>query len=410
MFPGAVWRAAFAPDEGHKPSGSSGPPGLSGPPDPSEPPDPNGPYAQGDPGGPFPPEVLQALPPGFTGRIVARSGERTGGVVWHAAPDGGGCFPDGDGWIYVSNCSLPLLGGVTALRFAPDGTLRDGCRVLSGADCSGAGAATPWNTWLSGERTPYGQVFECDPYGLRAPMPRLAMGLFSHGGVACDPDRGVVYLTEREPDGCLYRFRPDDWGDLTTGVLEVMTGAPGEEEVGWERVPAPAGAQVVFGEHAPIAGHMPLRDQVKAARRFTAGGECHCRDGLLWFVTEGDGRVWAYDVVHERLTVAHDAADRPGDPAGGEQGGQQGAGQDGGRRSEQNGGQGGGQGGEITLVAADRMVPFLRVTGGWTVSGPAMSPAGDRLYFSCRPPRSAGPAPVSVTVEVCGPFLDLVRG
>ncbi|MBO4275861.1 DUF839 domain-containing protein, partial [Microbispora triticiradicis] len=233
------------------------------------------------------------LPPGFTCRIVAWSGERTGGVVWHAAPGGGGCFPDGDGWIYVSNCALPLLGGVTALRFAPDGSLRGGYRVLSGADRVGSGAVTPWDTWLSGERTPQGTVFECDPYGLRAPMPRLAMGLFTHGGMVCDLDRGFVYLTEGERDGCLYRFRPGDWGDLTTGVLDVMTGAPGEEAVRWEPVPSPAASRV------------PVRDQVKGARRFAGGGGCHYRDGVLRFVSEGDGRVWAYDVRSERLVVLH---------------------------------------------------------------------------------------------------------
>ncbi|MGI5159687.1 alkaline phosphatase PhoX [Microbispora sp. CA-102843] len=357
-LPGALWRTAFArPGDGREPHAWGEP------------------YAQGDPDGPFPPDVLRGLPPGFTGRIVARSGERAGGVAWHAAPDGGGCFPDGDGWIYVSNCALPLLGGVTALRFAPDGSLRSGYRILSGADRSGAGAATPWHTWLSGERTPYGRVFECDPYGLRAPMPRLAMGLFAHGGVACDPDRGVVYLTEGEPDGCLYRFRPDDWGDLTTGVLEVMVGTLGEESVTWERVPIPATAHVSLGEH------VPLREQVKGARRFAGGGDCHYSDGLVRFVTEGDGRVWAYDAARECLTVLHDTAGRSG----------------------------GGEDGEITLVAGDRAVPFLRVTGGWAVAGPSLSPAGDRLYFSCRPPQDARPAPAAVTVEVRGPFPDLVR-
>ncbi|MEV7802610.1 alkaline phosphatase PhoX [Microbispora sp. NPDC088329] len=349
-LPGAMWRATFArPDDGGEPPGGE-------------------PYGPGDSDGPFPADVLRALPPGFAGRVVARSGERAGGVLWHAAPDGGGCFPDEDGWIYVSNCALPLLGGVTALRFALDGTLRGGYRILSGADRCEAGAATPWHTWLSGERTPYGRVFECDPYGLRAPMPRLAMGLFTHGGMACDPGRGVVYLTEGEPDGCLYRFRPDDWGDLTTGVLEVMAGDPGEEFVTWERVPIPA-----------LPDHVPLREQVKGARRFAGGGDCRCSDGLVRFVTEGDGREWAYDADRERLTVLRETA----------------------------GGPDGGADGEIVLVAGDRAVPFLRVTGGWTVAGPSMSPAGDRLYFSCRPPRNGSPAPAPVTVEVRGPFHDL---
>ncbi|MEV4297338.1 alkaline phosphatase PhoX [Microbispora rosea] len=348
--PGAMWRATFA-----RPGDRGEPPGGE-------------PYGPGDPDGPFPADVLRALPPGFAGRVVARSGERAGGVLWHAAPDGGGCFPDEGGWIYVSNCALPLLGGVTALRFAPDGTLRGGYRILSGADRCGAGAATPWHTWLSGERTPYGRVFECDPYGLRAPMPRLAMGLFTHGGMACDPQRGVVYLTEGEPDGCLYRFRPDDWGDLTTGVLEVMAGDPGEESVTWERVPIPA-----------LPDHVPLREQVKGARRFAGGGDCRCSDGLVRFFTEGDGREWAYDAGRERLTVLGETAGGPGGRAGG----------------------------EIVLVAGDRAVPFLRVTGGWTVAGPSMSPAGDRLYFSCRPPGNGSPASAPVTVEVRGPFHDL---
>src|SRR4051794_21875974 len=71
-----------------------------------------------------------ALPPGFTGRIVARTGHRVGGVLWHPAPDGGACFPDGDGWIYVSNSEIPLLGGASAIRFGPGGTIRGGYRIL----------------------------------------------------------------------------------------------------------------------------------------------------------------------------------------------------------------------------------------------------------------------------------------
>ncbi|WP_182879119.1 alkaline phosphatase PhoX [Microbispora sp. H10949] len=347
----------------------------------------------------------RTLPPGFTCRIVAWSGERTGGVVWHAAPGGGGCFPDGDGWIYVSNCALPLLGGVTALRFAPDGSLRGGYRVLSGADRVDSGAVTPWDTWLSGERTPQGTVFECDPYGLRAPMPRLAMGLFTHGGMVCDADRGFVYLTEGEPDGCLYRFRPGDWGDLTTGVLDVMTGAPGDEAVRWEPVPSPAASRV------------PVRDQVKGARRFAGGGDCHYLDGVLRFVSEGDGRVWAYDVRSERLGVLHDPgtpgstgiAHAPGTPA--DLSAPTRSSGPGSATAEEPEARPGGRddGEEIVLVAGDRVVPFLRMPDGWTVTGPSMSPAGDRLYLSCRPPAAARSGVVPVTVEITGPFEDLVR-
>lgn len=49
----------------------------------------DGPYGQvGRPG-----ESGLALPRGFTGRVVARSGAKVAGLTWHAAPDGGACSP-----------------------------------------------------------------------------------------------------------------------------------------------------------------------------------------------------------------------------------------------------------------------------------------------------------------------------
>ncbi|WP_230984006.1 alkaline phosphatase PhoX [Microbispora oryzae] len=338
-----------------------------------------------------------AVPEGFTSRVVARSGERTGGVTWHASPGDGACFPEDEGWIYVSNSGVALLGGVTALRFASDGGLRDAYRILSGTDLNRSGTATPWHTWLSCEQTAVGQVFECDPYGTRAPMPRLGMGLFRHHGIVGDPDREVFYLTEAEPDGCLYRFRPDDWGDLTTGVLEVMVGEPGAEEVDWARVPSPA---------APAR---PLRDQVKGARRFDRGEACHYSGGVCHIVTRGDGRVWAYDTRHERVRVAAGPGESTGRP-----GGQEGlflAGDPGVT--------------EITVVVPGGAAePFLRVDGpaggmeDARISGLAFSPDGTRLYFSCRRPTSprvpvrrggAGPVEAGVTYEVAGPFRERLR-
>ncbi|MCT9930148.1 PhoX family protein [Planotetraspora sp. A-T 1434] len=350
-----------------------------------------------------------ALPEGFTCRIVGRSGERVGGVTWHAAPAGGACFPDGDGWIYVSNSDVPLVGGVSGVRFEPDGTVGTGYRILSGTDHNRAGAATPWHTWLSCEAIRLGRVFECDPYGYRAGLPRLAMGRFRHGGVAIDPDREVVYLIEDEPDGCLYRFRPEDWGDLTTGTLEVLAGPPGEQVAIWKPVRNPGATSV------------PAREQVEGARRFDGAQDCHYADGFCYFTTRGDGRVYAYDAVNERVTVLYDGGARS---YGYDQDAQPYE-YDGGAMStpgnlfvaEDDGVM------EINVITRDGAVsPFLRVEGheGSRITGPAFSPDGGRLYFSSRRggtqqagstsprgstnPGGGGSTGAGITYEVSGPF------
>ncbi|MDP9845202.1 alkaline phosphatase PhoX [Streptosporangium lutulentum] len=358
-FAGSLWQEAAratAP-RGAGPYGSLGPPGADG----------------------------VALPPGFTGRIVARTGRRVGGVLWHPAPDGGACFPDGDGWIYVSNSEIPLFGGASAIRFGPGGTVRGGYRILSGTNLNCAGGRTPWNTWLSCEEILRGRVFECDPYGSRAAMPRLAMGRFRHEAAACDPDRQVVYLTEDEPDGCFYRFVPSHWGDLTAGRLEVLCASSGTGAVTWRRVPDPG------------ASPEATRHQVGDARHFAGGEGCHYAEGVCFFTTKGDNRVWAYDAENESLEVVYDA-DSPltgVDNITGTPSGDLYIAEDGGNM-------------EINLITADRVVtPFLRVTGHARseITGPAFSPDGSRLYFSSqRGARGDAAGTDGVTYEITGPF------
>ncbi|MCC5578239.1 DUF839 domain-containing protein [Microtetraspora sp. AC03309] len=383
VLTGSLWRSACTAPGVRRARG--GPVPSGGPPVQGDPAGRTGGGAGGSPYGDLdaPDGNGIALARGFTSRVVGRSGERVGGLTWHAAPVGGGCFADGDGWIYVSNSEVPLLGGVSALRFGPDGTVRNGYRILSGTEWNRAGGATPWDTWLSCEETGRGRIFECDPYGHRAAMPRLAMGLFRHEGAAFDPARAAVYLTEGEPDGCFYRFRPEEWGDLTTGVLEVMVGGPGSGPVGWRRVPNPA------------ALFEPTREQVEGAKRFDGSGGCHYSSGFCYFTTEGDGRVWAYDAEKERITTLRggDAPPDEGDDAAPGLTGDLFVAECGGAM-------------EITVITdAGMATPFLRVTGHGEseITGPAFSPDGGRLYFSSRLGGEGSPA-AGITYEVTGPF------
>ncbi|GAB3160613.1 DUF839 domain-containing protein [Micromonospora sonneratiae] len=335
------------------------------------------------------------LPAGFTSRVIARSGQRVAGTsyTWHWAPDGGACFPAGDGWIYVSNSEIPLTGGASAVRFHADGSVASAYRILSGTNVNCAGGATPWGTWLSCEEVPLGRVFETWPDGSRPAEERTRMGRFKHEAAACDPGRRVVYLTEDEGDGCFYRFVPDTWGDLRTGKVQVLC-APADQTAGpvtWQDVPDRDGF--------PVA----TRAQVAAAKHFDGGEGCWYDRDTCWFTTKGDNRVWAYDAVGQRLDLAYDdslvpagAAPLTGvDNITGTAGGDLYVAEDGGNM-------------EINVITpAGVVAPFLRILGQSSseITGPAFSPDGSRLYFSSQRGTSGGSAGSGgITYEVTGPF------
>ncbi|MBW1598637.1 DUF839 domain-containing protein [Streptomyces sp. JJ38] len=335
------------------------------------------------------------LPEGFTSRVVARSSQTVPGTgyTWHGAPDGGACFADGDGWIYVSNAELSGGdGGVSALRFDADGTVTDAYRILSGTNRNCAGGPTPWNTWLSCEETAYGYVFETDPYGVRAPERRDAMGRFQHEAAACDPDRQVIYLTEDEGDGCFYRFRPAVWSDLSQGgTLEVLVAGGGTSgSASWQEVPNPT----------PRPGQTETRHQVSGAKHFDGGEGAYYADGACWFTTKGDNRVWRFNTADDTYELAYDndLVDGPAPLTGvdnitGSVSGDLFVAEDGGNM-------------QINIITPGEVVaPFLEIDGQSSseITGPWFNPAGDRLYFSSQRGTS-GSSSGGITYEVTGPF------
>ena len=352
------------------------------------------------------------LPEGFTAREIARGGQPVGGTgyVWHIFSDGAATYetPDG-GWILVSNSEVPTPaeipgsgpgdlgdGGASAIKFAPDGSIEDAYRILSGTSTNCAGGATPWGTWLSCEEIDGGLVWECDPLGEREAIAHPALGAFEHEAVCVDPKRGHLYLTEDHGSGCFYRFKPKRLGDLSEGRLSVArVGKRGF--VDWIPVPDPS------------ASSAPTREQVPGATRFKRGEGIWFDSGFVYLVTTGDSKIRAYDTRKKKLTPVYDPkrlADPPLEdvdnvtvaPSGDL------------FVCEDTGGADGIDIGLITPKPNREVTRFLKVRGAMhgdpesgdvssEATGVVFDPSGTRMYFASQ--RAFGTGAV---YEVTGPF------
>ncbi len=285
-----------------------------------------------------------AVPDGFTVRTIARHGSLVAPLrslnIWHAFPDGGACFArDNGGWIYVSNSEIPIIGGVNAVVFDPDGSIVDAYPILSNTQVNCAGGPTPWRTWLSCEEVARGLVYECNPYQRGQGVAKPALGVFDHEAAAVDLRNRTVYLTEDTGQGRFYRWVADasdlrEDGQrlaLEQGRLQVLNIAGFEDggyadeadalrqlrRVEWVDVVNPDLPQgevrdTLTTMGMPVAGTrfrggegLWFYELPAALSTVPPGGSVPTR-GVAFFTTKSDNRVFAYDVENQLIELIFD--------------------------------------------------------------------------------------------------------
>jgi secreted PhoX family phosphatase len=297
------------------------------------------------------------LPEGFSYKVIARAGDRmTDGFYVPGLADGMSASP-GPGGLAILVCNHefrtgypesigpfkgkkslsgmvdrdlfydqgsgenPCLGSTTTLVYDTGAQkLTSHFLNMVGTMVNCSGTITPYGTWLSCEEIfenpgktftrRHGYVFEgpvsTEPRMIK-PVPLKALGRFVHEGTAVAPRTGIVYLTEDQVDGLIYRFVPDKPGHLAEGgrlqCLAVLDKAQLDTR-NWK------GKAVSPGENLPVhwidlddvdpeTDDLRLRGHELGAALFASAEGICLSEGIICFdctngSRTGRGQVWSY--------------------------------------------------------------------------------------------------------------------
>lgn len=288
------------------------------------------------------PEGILNLPEGFRYKIISRQGqEMSDGLLSPGRNDAMATFPGPDGKVLIvrnheitpddlergpyglknelfdqidpamlydaGQKQLPALGGTTTLVYNEStGQVEKEFLSLAGTIRNCAGGPTPWGSWITCEETvdkagdyegklekDHGYNFEVkasDEMKLNPPQPVKAMGRFNHEAVAVDPRTGIVYQTEDRQDGLIYRYIPDQKGNLQAGgKLQALAikDKPSYDTRNWKSLTGP---KLAVNESLDVTwvdlDHIDSPEDDLRLRGFDQGAARFARGEGMWFGTE----------------------------------------------------------------------------------------------------------------------------